>query len=213
VRCRYDDILNMRPRVSKPRQLLPIYLALVVLGSIVAHLASEFFAMGSEADSVALSPKHLYLGVGALIALVVAIQQTLAMWRRSAGGRDFKRELHLGLASLPFRGRGPFFALTAGLQLSLGLLTQVGEGCPFCGHDIAAGIIGAALTVVFMGLASWAIGRRLPSIAAAIAAFFVVPAPRAVTLVASRDRTPLGLPRFIWFSQLYNRPPPSLSIA
>ena len=170
-----DDILNMRPRASTPHQLVPIYLALVVLGSIVAHLASEFFAMGSDADSVALSPKHLYLGIGGLLAFGVALHQTLALWRRSAGGRDFKRELHLGLETLPFRGRGPFFALTAGLQLSLGLLTQIGEGCPFCGHDIAAGIIGAALTVVFMGLASWAIGRRLPSIAAAIAAFFVVP--------------------------------------
>lgn len=208
-----DDILSMRPRASTPHQLVPIYLALVVLGSIVAHLASEFFAMGSDADSVALSPKHLYLGIGGLLAFGVALHQTLALWCRSAGGRDFKRELHLGLETLPFRGRGPFFALTAGLQLSLGLLTQIGEGCPFCGHDIAAGIIGAALTVVFMGVASWAIGRRLPSIAAAIAAFFVVRTPRAATLVASRDRTAFGPPHFIWFSQLYNRPPPSLSIA
>jgi len=205
--------MDMRARLNAPMSLLPIYLSIVVLGSIVAHLASEFFAMGSDADAVAISPKHFYLGVAALAALFIATQQLLTLWRNSRGGRDLKRALHVGLESLPCRGRGAFFALTAGLQLGVGLATQIGEGCPFCGHDIAAGVIGALLTVVVMAFASRAISRRLPSIAAAIGALFVDPAGSDVLHFAARAGAAPSFPLFVWFEQLYNRPPPSLSIA
>lgn len=205
--------MRFRPGNIATRSLVPAYLCVVGLGSIVAHLASEFFAMGRDADSIALSPKHLYLGVTAVVCAVVALQQGFALWRNSSGGRDLKRELHVGLESLPFRGRGAFYAFTAALQFGIGLTTQIGEGCPFCGHDIAAGIAGTILTVFVMALAARAIGRRLPSIAAAIAAFFIQPGARPQTLIATHNVAILGLPRFIWFSQLYNRPPPPLSIA
>jgi len=189
-----------------------IYACLVALGSIVAHLASEFFAMGSDADSVALSPKHVYLGVIAIVCTSVAIWQGATVWRASHGVRDLKRALHVGLASLPFRGRGPaFFALTAALQLIAGLGTQIGEGCPFCGHDVAAGVLGALLTAIILALAGRAIARRLPSIAAAIAALFVDEPSIDPSRVAARHIALLGLPRFAWFSQLYNRPPPLFS--
>jgi hypothetical protein len=194
--------------------LLPIYLSIVVLGSIVAHLASEFFAMGSDADAVAISPKHIYLGIAGLAAMGIATWQMLMLWQNSRGGRDLKRALHVGLGALPCRGRGPsFFAVTAGLQLIAGLATQIGEGCPFCGHDIAAGVIGALLTVVAMAFAARAISRRLPSIAAAIGALFVGPAGSDGPIVVSRSCAAPSFPRFVWFEQLYNRPPPSLSIA
>lgn len=192
--------------------LAPAYLAIVVMGSIVAHLASEFFGMGAAADEVALSPKHLYLAVAALICIAVVVLQARALLRASSSRRDLKRELHVGLEALPFRGRGAFYVLTAGLQLTLGLATQIGEGCPFCSHDIAAGVLGAILTVCAMALVARAIGARLPSIAAAISEFFIAAAHDSSTRVSRRDASARTLPRFVWFSQLFNRPPPLLSV-
>src|SRR5271166_1461169 len=204
----------MRKRTKDaPRNLLPAYLAIVVLGSIVAHLASEFFAMGAEAGAVALSPRHIYLGITAIVAAGIAAQQVFALWRNSRGGRDLKRELHVALEGLPFRGRGVFFILTGGLQLAISMTTEIGEGCPFCGHDVSAGVIGALLTIVLLAFAARAIARRLPSIAAAITALIIDPAQAADVLVVSRTATALPVPRFTWFEQLYNRPPPSLSFA
>lgn len=192
---------------------MPIYLSIVVMGSIVAHLASEFFAMGVEANAVALSPKHIYLGIAALIAAAIGVHQAFALLRSSHGGRDLKRELNVGLATLPFRGRGMFFAFTAGLQLAISMATEIGEGCPFCGHDVSAGVVGALLTVVLLAFAARAIGRRLPSIAVALHALFIDPAGRSDALVVSRSATAPLVPSIIWFAQLYNRPPPPLSIA
>src|SRR5215470_11734775 len=98
----------MRVRPSHaPMSLLPIYLSIVVLGSIIAHLASEFFAMGGDANAVAISPKHFYLGIAALAAVGTASWQMLMLLRKSRGGRDLKRALHVGLEALPCRGRGP----------------------------------------------------------------------------------------------------------
>jgi len=186
-----------------------IYASLVALGSIVAHLAAEFFAMGSDADSVALSSRHIYLGAIALVCIGVVTWRCAALWRGSLGIRDLKRALHVGLLSLPFRGRGArFFALSAGLQLFAGLGTQIGEGCPFCGHDIAAGVLGAVLTAIVLALSGRAIAQRLPSIAGAIAALFVDEPSLGTSCIAADQAALLGLPRFAWFSQLYNRPPP-----
>ncbi|MBV8366325.1 MAG: hypothetical protein JO194_07475 [Candidatus Eremiobacteraeota bacterium] len=200
-------------RASVP-SLLPAYLCLVALGSIVAHLASEFFAMGSDADSLALSPRHLYLGLIAVACVCALVWRGAAFWRASRGAHDLKRMLNVALDSLPWRGRGAaFFALTASLQLAFGLTTLFGEGCAFCGHDLAVGIIGALLTSVVLALAGRAIARRLPSIAAAIATLLLGVSPDAGRAVARQAASPAATIDFIWFTQLYNRPPPSLSIA
>jgi heme exporter protein D len=192
---------------------MPIYLSIVVLGSVVAHLVSEFFAMGAAANAVALSPTHLYLGVAVLVAAAVAAQQALALWRNSRGGRDLKSALHVGLETLPFRGRGAFLIFTAGLQLGISMTTEIGEGCPFCGHDVFAGVVGAVATIALLAFAARTIGRRLPTIAAAISALLIAPARNADALVVSRSASALPAPRFVWFDKLYNRPPPSLSLA
>ena len=203
----------LKPLRLSWKGLTPVYLAVVVLGSIVAHLASEFFAMGSDADSVALSPKHLYLAVAAIGCAAFAIARLRELRRASSGWRELKRELHLGLESLPLRGRGLlFYALTAGLQLSAGLATQYGEGCPFCGHDVAAGILGALLTVVVLALLGWIVSRRLPSLASALEALFLKPQADQHTVFVSRNSTALEFPHFVWSAHLYNRPPPFLSI-
>ena len=194
--------------------LTPVYLAVVVLGSIVAHLAAEFFAMGSDADAVAFSPRHLYLALAAVACAAFAVARLRALLTSINGLRELKRELHIALESLPFRGRGhAFFTLTAGLQLGIGLATQYGEGCPFCGHDIAAGIVGALLTVTALAFLSWIVARRLPSLSAAIEALFVQPQRDQHTVFIARGAEALAFPRFIWSAQLYNRPPPLLSIA
>jgi hypothetical protein len=198
---------------SKTPNLRPFYLILVGVGCIVAHLASEFAAMGTDAESVLFSARHLYLGVLALAGIATLVICGRALLRRATGARDLKRLLHIGLASLPFGGRGPaYFALTATLQLGLGLLTQIGEGCPFCGHDIAAGVLGALLTVVLFGFAARAVGRRLPTAVAALVNLLPAAEDLIPQFVDRVERTSIASRSIVWFADLYNRPPPFQSI-
>lgn len=193
--------------------LTPVYLAVVVLGSILAHIAAEFFAMGSDADAVALSPRHLYLAVAALACATFAFARVRALLKSVKGLRELKRELHIALESLPLRGRGPaFYVFTAAIQFGVSLATQYGEGCPFCSHDIAAGIAGALLTVIALALCAWLVALRLPSLAAAVEALFVEPQRDQHTIFVTRGAAARAFPRFIWSAQLYNRPPPLPSI-
>jgi hypothetical protein len=198
---------------SETPNLRPFYLLLVGVGCIVAHLASEFFAMGSDADSILFSARHLYLGVLALVGIATLIFCGRALLQRASGARDLKRLLHIGLSTLPFGGKGAaYFALTATLQLGLGLLTQIGEGCPFCGHDVTAGVLGALLTVVLFGFAARAVGRRLPTAVAALVNFL----PAAEVLIPQYldrvERATIASRSVVWFADLYNRPPPFQSI-
>jgi hypothetical protein len=165
--------------------------------------------MGSDAEGVLFSAKHLYLGVLALAGIATLLICGRALLLRATGARDLKRLLHIGLATLPFGGKGaPYFALTATLQLGLGLLTQFGEGCPFCGHDIAAGLLGALLTVVLFGFAARAAGRRLPNAVAALVSFLPA-AEDMLPQFVDRSETASFAPRsIVWFADLYNRPPP-----
>ncbi|HEY7980676.1 MAG TPA: hypothetical protein VID19_04265 [Candidatus Eremiobacteraceae bacterium] len=202
----------MRTNSDTPN-LRPFYLLLVGVGCIVAHLASEFAAMGTGAESVLFSAKHLYLGVLALAGIATLVICGRALLLRASGARDLKRLLHIGLATLPFGGKGAaYFALTATLQLGLGLLTQFGEGCPFCGHDIAAGVLGALLTVVLFGFAARAVGRRLPNVVAALVN--ILPAADDLTprFVDRVERASIASRSIVWFADLYNRPPPFQSI-
>jgi hypothetical protein len=198
---------------SKTPNLRPFYLILVGVGCIVAHLASEFAAMGTDAESVLFSARHLYLGMLVLAGIATLVICGRALLRRATGARDLKRLLHIGLTTLPFGGKGPaYFALTATLQLGLGLLTQIGEGCPFCGHDIAAGVLGALVTVVLFGFAARAVGRRLPTVAAALVN--VLPAAEGLIpqFVDRIERATIASRSIVWFADLYNRPPPFQSI-
>jgi hypothetical protein len=198
----------MRTNSDTPN-LRPFYLLLVGVGCIVAHLASEFAAMGSGAEHVVFSFKHWYLGLLAIAGIATLFIQGRALLRRSSGARDLKRLLHVGLATLPFGGKGArYFALTAGLQLGLGLLTQFGEGCPFGGQDVAAGVLGALLTVVLFGFAAREVGRQLPTAVAALVS--LLPAPDGITVlfVDRIERASIASCSTLWFAHLYNRPPP-----
>ncbi len=195
---------------SRP-DLRVFYALLIGVGGLLAHLASEFAAMGSDADGIVFSPRHWYLGLGVLIGVGAFIARGRDLMRRSSGSRDLKRILTLGLDALPFRGKGAaFYALTAGLQFAVGTLTEVGEGCPFCGHDITAGVLGAFLTVVLIALVARMIGRRLPSLVCTLAGYEPLrPALCATSFVNKKLEGPSAA-QGVWFPLLFNRPPPSL---
>ena len=200
----------MHAKAETPN-LRPFYLLLVGVGCIVAHLASEFAAMGSDAEDVVLSARHWYLGLLAIAGIVTLVINARALLRRASGGRDLKRLLHIGLATLPYGGKGVrYVALTGTLQLSLGLLTQFGEGCPFCGHDVAAGVIGALLTVVLLGFATRIAARRLPSVVAALVDILPATEDPLSQFVGRIESTAVASSSEVWFAQLYNRPPPLL---
>lgn len=188
-----------------------LYLACVVLGGVVTHLISEFAAMGSDADRVALSPRHLYLGVAAIVAILIAIRELVVLRSRAKGGRDAKRLAELGLASLPFNGKRHFWIITACLQLAVGGVTEIGEGCPLCGHDIVAGVGGALLGAIVLALLARALGNRLPSIASALSEFVPLAGRSTARWAAKMRTTPVARAEFLWFARLLNRPPPVLA--
>jgi hypothetical protein len=100
--------------------------------------------------------------------------------------------------------------LTAGLQLAIGALTQIGEGCPFCSHDVIAGIVGAMLTVLLLALVTRALSRQLPRLVCALAGYMprTFGSPSAIFL--GRDCAAVSTGRGAWFPLLFNRPPPRL---
>jgi hypothetical protein len=185
------------------------YALLVGVGALIAHLASEFAAMGSGADDVLFSPRHAYLGIATIAGIAIFCVQWKKVTRESSNFRDLKRMLHVGLESLPMRGRGPaFMMLTAGLQLGFGMLTELGEGAPIAGHDVAAGVLGASLVAILVALVVKAAARRLPDIVEAIVRY--APAPSGDRgAIAHRRRQDAPVIRCAeWTPQLFNRPPP-----
>ena len=200
----------MRGRQADTR-LRVFYLLLIGIGSLLAHLAAEFAAMGSDADSVLFSTRHLYLGLAALAGIVIFAVRGRALLYRATSRRDLKRMLSIGLEALPFGARGArYYALTAGLQLALGALTQIGEGCPFCSHDVIAGIVGALLTVLLLALITRAIGSQLPSLVSALAGYMPRSSGSPSGTFLRRDCVAASTSRGAWFPLLFNRPPPRL---
>jgi hypothetical protein len=200
----------MRVRQADPN-LRVFYVLLIGVGSLLAHLASEFAAMGSDADSVLFSARHLYLGIAALAGVVVFLVRGRALLHQASSRRDLRRILSNGLAALPFGSHGlRYYALTAGLQLAVGALTQIGEGCPFCSHDVIAGIIGATLTVLLLALVTRVVGSQLPNFVSALADYV----PRASggnnCVFLRRTYVAADADRDVWFPLLFNRPPPHL---
>jgi hypothetical protein len=202
---------------SKPSNAVPtlrwLYLACVVLGSIGAHLISEYAAMGSDAAVVAVSPRHLYLAIAGIAALAFAIRELMTLRARASNGRDAKRLAEIGLAGLPFAGKRHFWLVTAGLQFAFGGFTEIGEGCPLCGHDVIAGVAGALVGAIVLSLIARALSARLPSIASALVEFAPVAGKGAHAWKTAAAATPIVLAEFLWYARLFNRPPPALQPA
>ncbi|HLJ84558.1 MAG TPA: hypothetical protein VKT51_10335 [Candidatus Eremiobacteraceae bacterium] len=203
----------MRTTLVRP-DLRPFYLVLIAAGAIVAHLAAEFAAMGSDADEVLFSARHWYLGLTVLACVAVFCLGWRTLRQQSSSARDLKRMLHVGLATLPFGGVGiRFFGVTAALQLAIGMLTQIGEGCPFCGHDIAAGVAGALITVIILALATRAAASQMPAIVDALVIVLPTARPASEQHARAIERNAAALPLPIWSAPLFNRPPPPLRFA
>lgn len=183
------------------------------MGSIGAHLISEFAAMGSDAEAVTFSLRHLYLGLAGLAALIVAVREVLVLQARASSRRDAKRLAEIALQSLPFSGKGHFWLATAGLQLAIGGFTEIGEGCPLCGHDVVAGFGGALIVAVLLSLVARALTRRLPSIASAMIEFVSAGDQAGERRTPSQVAAPIVVPNFVWLAHLFNRPPPALQPA
>ncbi|HYK52505.1 MAG TPA: hypothetical protein VEV38_03150 [Candidatus Eremiobacteraceae bacterium] len=190
------------------------YLALVIMGSIGAHLVSEFAGMGIAAGRITLSPLHYYLGAALLIALLVLTNDLSALLSNASSRRDAKRLAEIGLMSLPFAGKRGFITTTACLQFALGWTTVVAEGSPLLGHDVGAGAIGAIISAFILSLVIRAITRRLPSIAQAVVEYYPVTAqdPQCGAFVEQQPACDARATD-VWCSRLFNRPPPSLQSA
>jgi len=189
------------------------YLALVVMGGIGAHLASEFAAMGAAAGRITLSPLHYYLGAALFAAVAVLAHDLRALSSNATSGRDAKRLAEIALTSLPFGGRRGFLTMTASLQFAVAWTTVVAEGSPLFGHDVGAGAVAALLGALLLSLVIRAISRRLPTFACAVVEF--EPVPDETPHVRALLDEP-GLDAFlhdIWCSRLYDRPPPRLQLA
>jgi len=201
-------------RQGNPAGLRPLYLLLVGVGAIAAHLASEFAAMGAAADRVLFSPRHWYLGVACLTGIVVLCLRGRALVRHASSGRDFRRMLAIGLRELPFAGKGvAFYAFTAALQFGAGMATEFGEGAPIEGHDMAAGILGALLVVLALAFASKLLARSLPHVVEALVRLVPACAEPSGTRCRRHERPAPDARRSIWNVHLESRPPPALQFA
>ena len=185
-----------------------LYLSLSVPFGIAVHLGSEFAGLGRDADDLAFSPLHAYLGLLAVAAL--AVFAITGGFLTSAAERR-RRILRMTVA-LPFRGRGVgFFVFSAALQFAFFLITQLGEGCPLCRGDFLVGVVAAVVASIIGAFALIAFSK---SIVRAIAAFGIARGRRPGLL----DTTPARFIAFVPISvyatfapTLGNRPPPQHS--
>jgi hypothetical protein len=189
------------------------YLALVAIGAIGTHLASEFAGMGLAAERITFSPLHYYLGAALLVAIAILVREASALLASASNGRDAKRLAEIGLTSLPFMGKRGFLLTTALLQFAIGWTTVVLEGSPLLGHDTGAGAFGAVITALILSLVIKAITRRLPDIARAVIEFRPVETEAPLRGALAEQPTSDARAQDVWFSRLFNRPPPFLRSA
>jgi hypothetical protein len=189
--------------------MIRVYPAVVVLGALVTHLASEFFGMGAEADGqIIFSPRHIYLALAAFVCGVIVCREIRYLSLHANGIRDFKRIVSNSVDQLPWGGGWKFFALTAAAQFAIGVGSAIGEGCFFCGHDAFFGVAGALLTAALLALVGRLVAGRLPNLAAQLAAILL---PQAgSTQGCKRQTLPVSASARLafWFLPLANRPPP-----
>ena len=208
-----------RAAYAHPAQLFELEMAgtLFVIAAVTIGRRLAARAMHARAGEDCLSPaldgvcRMGLVRCAALAGIANFVLQARALLRRAENARDLKRMLRLGLDRLPLHARGArYYALTAALQLAVGCLTQIGEGCPFCSHDVVAGLLGAIATVVALALVTRAVGRRLPALVCIIVDVVIAADRHAgLTLVSAEQRGPARW-LDVWFPLLFNRPPPLL---
>jgi hypothetical protein len=146
------SVVPMSARRSAPAAALA-FGAFAILFGTASHLAAELFGLGWPADaSVLASPRHAYLAVAALLALLA-----LALSVRCSPGTDRRGRISALVDALPYRGRGMGFAALAFVsQFAFAAVTQIGEGYPLAAGDavtgVIAGVVAAALGAVIVTL-------------------------------------------------------------
>jgi hypothetical protein len=197
------------PRLTLRQLSLLAFAATALPLAIFAHLAGEVAGLGEQSRLAAVfSGRHAYflaLGLAAFIAV-----RTIVM---SAGGASNASRLEGLLRALPFGGRGArFAALTFAVQLAFFAVTQIAEGCPLCGGDVAAGVLTAILVAAIGSVLLALCERRL---LACVLLFFWV---AAGSLSAPRRRPRVTVPRFAgrrgaFLFSIASRPPPIARVA
>jgi len=166
--------------------------------------------MGAGAERLVFSARHLYLGLAVLVGIGLLLGQCRAFRLCASSAPDLKRMVRTGLQTLPFSGKGiAFYLVTAGVQFGVGMSTEFGEGAPIAGHDVVAGILGSLCVVILLALTAKALASSLPRIVEAFSQIVRLPECTSAR-VRNLQRTPPPARRFIWFAQLFNRPPPLL---
>jgi hypothetical protein len=113
------------------------------------------------------------------------------------------------LRALPFGGQGArFAALTCAVQLAFFGLTQLAEGCPICGGDVAVGVLTAIVVSAIGSLLLALCERRL--LACVLLFFWITARPLAPSL---RRRLHADVQRFsgrrgAFLFSIASRPPP-----
>ncbi len=188
------------------RHALLLYFALSVPFGVGVHLGSEFAGLGRDADDLAFSPLHGYLGIMALLSLGIFMVAG-GLFPRAA---ERRRRLQLLAAALPFAGRGPgFFAFSTALQFAFFVVTQLGEGCPLCKGDVLVGVGAALLASLAGSLVLIALRKRIARIVSELS-YSRDRAPHAAIL-GRRPRhaaRPVSSVYSTFAATLGNRPPP-----
>jgi len=182
------------------------FFAFTALFGIAAHLLSELFGLGSQADAaLVVSARHGYLVASAALAVASLLAAVLVL------PRGERRERIASLVrALPFGGSGLGFATTAFLaQFAFGAVTQIGEGCPLAGGDLVSGIIAGVIAAALGALAVTLGKRRVLEFALGLV-WAIIPvaagAPAPSGIAAERGPS-VPAPRRTPFSFRY-RPPP-----
>jgi hypothetical protein len=180
--------------------------AAVVPSATLVHLVAEASALGPGALSLAFVLRHVYLGV--LLGL------SLAVFARTVGLGRPRAELRRRVALLGANLRGPhapaLLATLMAAQLAFFALTQLGEGIPLLGGDLALGLAVGLLGSLAAGLLVCALGRSLAEVAARTLTWPRPPAPAAPLLVCSAPPPRSAAAVFSLF--IPNRPPPFPSL-
>jgi hypothetical protein len=189
-----------------------VFFAFTAPLGIVAHLTSELAGLGWQDDAeVAFSARHAYLAALALVSLA-----GLFLALRSVPPRDRRARIDELVSSLPFGGRGLGFTLASFVaQFGFFAVTQIGEGCPLCGGDVATGVLAAAVAAA-IGAVAVALGKRR-FIAFALACVYLSIATRRDESIARaflrlRARRPRATRRTP-FAFRYRPPPPRAEYA
>jgi hypothetical protein len=198
------------PRLTLRQLGLLAFAATTLPLAISAHLAGEVAGLGDRSGfGVVFSGRHAYFAVIGLAVLLAF--RAIA---RSAGGSGGAIRLEAVVRALPFGGQGArFAALAFAVQLAFFGLTQIAEGCPLSGGDVALGVITAILVAAIGSLLLALCERRL--LACVLLFFWLTARPLAPSL---RRRLRAKVPRFAvgrgaFLFSIASRPPPITRVA